>query len=467
MAKKKVAKKAAPAPRAKKPLPKAGKKKAAPVPKAAKPAPKAAKKGVTKAKVSPAKAPAAKKKPAKKTALAKAARKTAPARVVKTAKAVKKPTVAPKAVRPAPKASKTSKAARKPVVAAAKPILAKKTAPAPKTAPKAKTPQPSAKAAPAVKTVRASASPVSASPSKAAPVSAPAAAARPSTSPSAPAPVSPASKAPAAAPAPVAATKPPLPPRPFVPPARSILGIAALPPGGLPAWWQWHQDYPGEETLRRGTVLTSFNSYGGIYTDTLRIHMAAGQSGIRAVSYSSRFVIDGSGSGGKLRGDAAYKDSTSLHYNDGQPPSKKNSLNALEYPFAVLPLPPRNVSVPHFQSLGLDVGDIGIAFFGRGLAAPFVYGNEGPSHLVGQGSVQMARDLGLEWEEMKMTIHPPLGGFDEQGMRQFAPGVLHIAFPGSRERADRITEVLTREALHAKAWDLFKRWKQSLRGGAV
>jgi len=243
--------------------------------------------------------------------------------------------------------------------------------------------------------------------------------------------------------------------------------VAALPPGGMPEWWHWHQDYPGEETLRRGTVLTSFNLYTGIYTDTLRIHMAAGQSGIRAVSYSSKFSINGDGSGGKQRGDATFKDDTSLHYQDGNPPSKKNALNSLAYPFAVLPLPPRNSSIPDFHALGLDVGDIGIAFFGRGHAAPFIYGSEGLPHQVGEGSVQMARDLGLEWEEKKMTVLPPKGGFNEFDMRQYAPGVLHIAFPGSRDRPDRTTELLTREALQAKAWELFKRWKQSLRGGVL
>jgi len=273
---------------------------------------------------------------------------------------------------------------------------------------------------------------------------------------------SPTAKKEGAAPAPVT------PPRVFVPDRpRSILGVAALPPGGMPEWWRWHQDYPGEETLRRGTVLTSFNLYAGIYTDTLRIHMAAGVSGIRAVSYSSKFTIDGDGSGGKQRGDVNFKDTTSLHYNDGSPPSKKNSLDSLTYPFAVLPLPPKSSSIPDFRALGLDVGDIGIAFFGRGHAAPFIYGNEGPPQQVGEGSVQMARDLGLEWEEKKMTILPPKGGFSELEMRQYAPGVLHIAFPGSRDRPDRTTDILTRETLQTKAWDLFKRWKQSLRGGVL
>ena len=218
--------------------------------------------------------------------------------------------------------------------------------------------------------------------------------------------------------------------------------------------------------MRRGTVLTSFNLYRGLYTDTLRIHMAAGQSGIRAVSYSSKFSVDGDGSGGKQKGDSAFQDSTSLHLNDGNPPSKKNALNSLTYPFAVLPLPPKSSNTLNFQALGLDVGDIGIAFFGRGQAAPFIYGDEGPPLQVGEGSIQMAKDLGMDWEG-KMNTSPATGGFNENEMRTYAPGVLHIAFPGSRDRADRITDLLNREALQAKAWDLFKRWKQSLRGGAV
>ena len=370
-------------------------------------------------------------------------------------------------VKAAPPAKKAAPVKAAPPAKKAVPVKA--AAPAKTPAAPAKTPAP-VKAEPAVKAVApakapAPAKPVAPAPVPAAPKPAPAVAVVPAAK---PAPVA----KPVAAAKPVATAIAPAPgpviaPRPlFYDRPRSVLGVAALPPGGMPEWWRWHQDYPGEETLRRGTVLTSFNLYAGLYTDTLRIHMAAGQSGIRAVSYSSKFTIDGGGSGGKQKGDTDFKDNTALHFQDGQPPSKKNALNSLDYPFAVLPLPPKSSNTLNFQALGLDVGDIGIAFFGRGMAAPFIYGDEGPALQVGEGSVQMAKDLGMDWEG-RMNTTPATGGFNEKEMRDYAPGVLHIAFPGSRDRTDRTTEILTRETLQTKAWELFKRWKQSLRGGAL
>ncbi|MDB6140863.1 MAG: hypothetical protein JWO94_3935 [Verrucomicrobiaceae bacterium] len=399
----------------------------------------------------------ASKKAAKVAAKAAPAEKTSPKTAAKTAvAAVKKPlaktgkSVPKEAVKAAATIAKAGSAQAKTPSAPAKTLSpsSKKTSaavetaqPAVKTA-KAASPTAVAKPEPSSSTVNAAATPKA--DSKPGAVATPAAAAPASAKKTAGLPL-----------------KPLFPDRP-----RSMLGVAALPPGGMPEWWRWHQEYPGEETLRRGTVLTSFNVYAGLYTDTLRIHMAAGQSGIRAVSYSSKLTIHGGGSGGKQKGDTDYKDTTALHLNDGNPPSKKNALNSLEYPFAVLPLPPKSGNTLHFQALGLDVGDIGIAFFGRGQAAAFIYGDEGPALQVGEGSVQMAKDLGMDWES-RMNTSPANGGFNEKTMRDYAPGVLHVAFPGSRDRADRFTDILTRETLQTKAWELFKRWKQSLRGGAL
>ncbi|MDB6120917.1 MAG: secreted protein, partial [Verrucomicrobiaceae bacterium] len=417
--------------------------------KKAKPAP--AKKAAAK----PALKPVAKKtaKPGVKKAPPPKAKKPAPKPIAKVSKPV------PKAAKSAPEtAAKPSPKPIKQPAKAAKPALAPATkapAPAPKAIKKA-TPAPAPAPAVAPAAEAALTKPVAPQPTASAAAAAtPKTDSKPAATSKAAAPTKPVTPSPAILPKPLFADRP-----------RSALGVAALPPGGMPEWWRWHQDYPGEETLRRGTVLTSFNVYAGLYTDTLRIHMAAGQSGIRAVSYSSKFSIDGDGSGGKQKGDVDYSDNTSLHLNDGNPPSKKNALNSLTYPFAVLPLPPKSGSTLHFQALGLDVGDIGIAFFGRGLAAPFMYGDEGPALQVGEGSVQMAKDLGMDWEP-RMNTSPATGGFNEKEMRDYAPGVLHIAFPGSRDRPDRITDILTRETLQTKAWELFKRWKQSLRGGVL
>ena len=429
--------KAAPA-RAKKPV-KAKKAVSKPKPGLAKKAPGKAKKAAAKAPLKPAPKKAAKK--------AVVAKKKAPPTKPVPKKPAPKPAKAPK---PAPKATKTAKISKPAPAPPSKPAKPAAVPPVKAAAP-AKAAKAEPAAAPTLAPVKAVKTTVAAKPVPAAPAK-PAVQAKPAAGDLA---------------AKESLANPAIPPRThFIDRPRSMLGVAALPPGGMPDWWRWHQDYPGDETLRRGTVLTSFNVYHGLYTDTLRIHMAAGQSGIRAVSYSTKFAIDGDGSGGKQKGDTAYQDSTSLHYNDGHPPSKKNALNALTYPFAVLPLPPKSGNTLNFQALGLDVGDIGIAFFGRGQAAPFIYGDEGPPLHIGEGSIQMAKDLGMEWEG-RMNTTPATGGFSESEMRDYAPGVLHVAFPGSRDRTDRTTDILTREALQAKAWELFKRWKQSLRGGAL
>jgi len=229
---------------------------------------------------------------------------------------------------------------------------------------------------------------------------------------------------------------------------------AAMAPGAFPGGWTWDPRYPGDDAIATGEVDSDFDSYTGLYDGTLRSYPAAGD-GPAAVSYATKFTVDGDGSGGQQPGDDEYDPDTSMHYHDGHAASTANALNSLIYSFAVIPLPA--AGFPDFADLGIGLGDLGVAFFGRGSAAAFIYGDFGPSRKVGEGSVKMAKLLGMDWgAEMNST--PASGGFTAGEMTRYAPGVLHIAFPGSRDRDDDKTDLLTQEQVAEAAWNLFDRW---------
>ena len=232
---------------------------------------------------------------------------------------------------------------------------------------------------------------------------------------------------------------------------------AAAAAGPVPGWPQWEEHFaliPFDE----GTVRDEFNDYRGLYDDTVRVFAAVGE-GPAAVSYATKFGIDGDGSGGQQPGDVDYQDDTSLHYHDASSWGNATALNSRTYSFAVLP--GHSTSVPNFSDLGLGLGDLGIAFFGRGLAAPFIYGDVGPPRKVGEGSTKMAKLLGMDWPPF-MNSGAATGGFNEGEMPQFAPGVVHIGFPGSRDRTDNMTDLRTQAQLAAAAWALFDSWIASL-----
>ncbi len=232
------------------------------------------------------------------------------------------------------------------------------------------------------------------------------------------------------------------------------LAAAALAAAAFPGGWTWDPRYPGDDAIATGEVDTEFDRYTGLYDGTLRRYAAAGD-GPGAVSYATKFTVDGDGSGGQQPGDDEYDPNTSLHYHDGHAASTANALNALIYSFAVIPLPSANF--PDFADLGFGLGDLGVAFFGRGSAAAFIYGDFGPRRKVGEGSVKMAKLLSMDWPD-EMNSSPASGGFTAGEMSRYAPGVLHIAFPGSRDRDDEMTDLLTQAQVAAAAWAPFDRW---------
>jgi Fungal chitosanase of glycosyl hydrolase group 75 len=154
------------------------------------------------------------------------------------------------------------------------------------------------------------------------------------------------------------------------------------------------------------------NAYHGLLPDSFKLVDGTPHFPSGAVRYESKFDIDADGSGPKTPGDTFLPD-TSLH------DAKNKAFNANEYPFAVIPGIPN--SGPSVQQVGgLSLGDIGIAFF-NGKSAAFLYGDSGPAFEIGEGSVDLANSLGIPSNPVK------------GGMQKIPPGVIHIAFPGSRD----------------------------------
>jgi Fungal chitosanase of glycosyl hydrolase group 75 len=158
-------------------------------------------------------------------------------------------------------------------------------------------------------------------------------------------------------------------------------------------------------------ILSEMNAYHGLMPNSFKRIAGTSAFPSGAIHYESKFDIDADGSGPNL-GDPAFQKDTSLHDGNG-------ALNATTYPFGVIPLP-RDGGFSKVQDVGLGLGDVGIAFF-QGRSATFVYGDEGPSDKIGEGSVILAKSLGIDGD--------PVNG----GMQKIPPGVVHIAFPGSRD----------------------------------
>jgi hypothetical protein len=134
--------------------------------------------------------------------------------------------------------------------------------------------------------------------------------------------------------------------------------------------------------------------------------------------YESKLAVDGDGLGGQQPGDTDYQSDTSLHDGAGQ------ALNALVYPFMVLPqrpLPP-GATAPRLEDFGVRLGDIGAAFWNTAWT-PFVYGDVGPHGQIGEGSIFVAKELG-------MNSSPAFGGISSG---EIPPGVCHVVFPGTTD----------------------------------
>jgi hypothetical protein len=124
----------------------------------------------------------------------------------------------------------------------------------------------------------------------------------------------------------------------------------------------------------------------------------------------SELQLDTDGWPGPADGmDSAHQDDTSLRYRgDG-------SVNANSVPYFVLPQPPA-----WRAQFGIGLGDYAALLYKSRLVYG-VFADEGPADKIGEGSIQLFRELGQE--RIKAN-----GKVWDTGM---GPGIVTIVFPGS------------------------------------
>jgi hypothetical protein len=120
--------------------------------------------------------------------------------------------------------------------------------------------------------------------------------------------------------------------------------------------------------------------------------------------------------------DPWYQNDTSFHQSDGKP------LSAAKLPYVVIPLPSSRFD---YRSANIKPGAV-VAVLYQGKLSFGVFGDEGPSNIIGESSYAMAKSLGID-------PNPDTGGTDS--------GVTYIAFTGSHAVASPIES-------HAKAASL-------------
>jgi hypothetical protein len=114
-----------------------------------------------------------------------------------------------------------------------------------------------------------------------------------------------------------------------------------------------------------------------------------------------------------LNTDAAYQNETSATDSNGDP------LDAAALPFVVVPLPSSRFD---YNAAGLALGSV-IAVIYKGKLNYGVFGDEGPSDIIGEASYAMAASLGVDPD-------PSVGGTDGP--------VTYIAFTGGTAVASPI-----------------------------
>jgi hypothetical protein len=191
-------------------------------------------------------------------------------------------------------------------------------------------------------------------------------------------------------------------------------------------------------------ALPSMDNYIGALPGRFRLFPGLqGPQGVAmtAIYYECRFTIDSDGTGTDA-GDHSHKQTTSLRLPDG------NSLNASTMHFAVIPMddiealkehmanlsfPQKQAGLPNFGAdLGLKLGDVGVAFWrenasGAAQQAFFIYGDKGRPNELGEGSMLLAKDLG-------MSDNPNNGGHTATEVTNMGKGIVHIGFPGSGQQ---------------------------------
>ncbi len=148
-----------------------------------------------------------------------------------------------------------------------------------------------------------------------------------------------------------------------------------------------------------------------------------------AVYFRAGMQIDADGSPRARQIDPTGQTSTSLRHDDG------SSVNAERIPYFVLP-------AGKYKHLGIKLGDIAAVRY-NGKVEFAVFADVGPSYKLGEGSMALARELGI-------NNHPVRGGISSSQVE-------YLVFPGSGDRSpgthptNRLkgADMLYRAAYHA------------------
>jgi len=181
------------------------------------------------------------------------------------------------------------------------------------------------------------------------------------------------------------------------------------------------------ESFSRATIITQKFVHQPRFLGTL-----PEVGGHQILAFDSALELDTDGWQGD-RGDPDWQPNTSLRYSDS------SSLDANRISYFVLPLP---ASWP--KQLGVSLGDYAAVLF-KGRLAFAVFGDQGPRNKLGEGSLQLLRELGEERLR-------PNGSVINAGTN---PGVLTLVFPGSGATEDRSNEAALLRAIEEKGKRLF------------
>lgn len=137
---------------------------------------------------------------------------------------------------------------------------------------------------------------------------------------------------------------------------------------------------------------------------------------------------------GRGKGDSSWQPETSLRYERG-----RGSINSNTVPYMVLPH-----SAGWVTQLGIALGDYAAVLY-RGEVSYAVFADGGPNNKIGEGSLQLLRELGEERIRGNGTVLNAGAG----------PDIVTIVFPGSGRVADRADEASLLGAIRTNGARLF------------
>lgn len=196
-------------------------------------------------------------------------------------------------------------------------------------------------------------------------------------------------------------------------------------------------------------AVPDWNEYSGCVPDS---GYAFPHAPVPALFYEAKFAIDADGLAPEAGTDPTGAVDTNLHDANNKP------LDSRHYPFIVLPLNQQmihgrlaKISGRTVAQMGAQLGDLGVALFKNGQIVPVIYGDRGPAMKLGEGSVMVAKALGI-------NADPERGGIDEG---EIPPGIVHVVFPGSNDAPNKITK-RSADDVARDALALFKKFRTAV-----